>query len=249
MGHGHVVTKDVEAEKKLFLAMGGKLYTPGGQPADRVPGVYIRVTSPAKRRRRHRRIRGRPRRLIVDNVQRRVAEWKAAGVNVLPGSTAEPLEQALVETPDGVRMEILEDKTQTVPIRDEQSTCGAGRRGPESGRRGTRGLRRQGSHAKQRPVVNCRRAAALQHGRHAAGADAPSRAGYFGFDVKDHAAFVKRLEPTASSSTAGRQGIHRQHYDLHHRSLGARIRSCSGCRSVRKPAARTDPLEEEHHGR
>jgi catechol 2,3-dioxygenase-like lactoylglutathione lyase family enzyme len=61
---------------------------------------------------------------IVDNVQQRVAQWKAAGVTVLPGGMlpdgkTRRLDQAYVETPDGVRMEILEDKAQTVPIRNE----------------------------------------------------------------------------------------------------------------------------------
>jgi hypothetical protein len=28
MGHWHLTSKDVEADKKLFLAMGGKLYMP-----------------------------------------------------------------------------------------------------------------------------------------------------------------------------------------------------------------------------
>lgn len=55
---------------------------------------------------------------IVDNVQARIAQWKAAGVPVLPGSNNR-LDQAFVETPDGVRIEILEDKTQSMPIRNE----------------------------------------------------------------------------------------------------------------------------------
>jgi hypothetical protein len=55
---------------------------------------------------------------IVDNVQKRAAQWKAAGVPVLPGNNNR-LDQAFVETPDGVRMEILEDKAQSVPIRGE----------------------------------------------------------------------------------------------------------------------------------
>ena len=54
----------------------------------------------------------------VDNVQQRVDQWKAAGVNVLPGNNNR-LDQAFVVTPDGVRMEILEDKAQGVPIRHE----------------------------------------------------------------------------------------------------------------------------------
>ena len=29
MGHWHIASKDVEANKKLFLAMGGKLFMPG----------------------------------------------------------------------------------------------------------------------------------------------------------------------------------------------------------------------------
>ena len=41
MGHWHIATKNVEAEKQLFLAMGGKLYNPGGQPLIAFPGLYI----------------------------------------------------------------------------------------------------------------------------------------------------------------------------------------------------------------
>src|SRR4249919_977290 len=86
MGHWHLATKDVEAEKKLFLAMGGKLYNPGGQPLIGFPGLYISL------------ILGNEKGeggtvgsvvnhvgFVVDNVQMRVAQWKAAGVTVLPG--------------------------------------------------------------------------------------------------------------------------------------------------------------------
>src|SRR6185369_7902774 len=41
MGHWHIASKDVEADKKLFVAMGGKLYNPGGQPLIMFPGLYI----------------------------------------------------------------------------------------------------------------------------------------------------------------------------------------------------------------
>jgi len=41
MGHWHIASKDVEANKKLFVAMGGKLYMPGGQPLIMFPGLYI----------------------------------------------------------------------------------------------------------------------------------------------------------------------------------------------------------------
>ena len=41
MGHWHIASKDVEANKKLFVAMGGKLFMPGGQPLIMFPGLYI----------------------------------------------------------------------------------------------------------------------------------------------------------------------------------------------------------------
>src|SRR6185295_19388061 len=43
MGHWHIASKDVEANKKLFLAMGGKLYMPGGNPLIMFPGLYINL--------------------------------------------------------------------------------------------------------------------------------------------------------------------------------------------------------------
>src|SRR5947208_6171072 len=119
MGHWHIASKDVEANKKLFLAMGGKLYMPGGNPLIMFPGLYINLNLGTEK--------GDGGTVgsvvnhvgfIVDNVQKRVAEWKAAGVSVLPGGKGR-LDQAFVETPDGLRMEILEDKAQSMPIRFE----------------------------------------------------------------------------------------------------------------------------------
>ena len=43
MGHWHIISKDVEANKKLFLAMGGKLFMPGGNPLVMFPGIYINL--------------------------------------------------------------------------------------------------------------------------------------------------------------------------------------------------------------
>jgi hypothetical protein len=119
MGHWHIASKDVEANKKLFLAMGGKLYMPGGNPLIMFPGLYINLVLGDEK--------GDGGTVgsvvnhvgfIVDNVQKRVAEWKAKGVDVLPGGNNR-LDQAFVVTPDGVRMEILEDKMQPMPIRGE----------------------------------------------------------------------------------------------------------------------------------
>ena len=43
MGHWHLISKDLEANKKLFMAMGGKLFMPGGQPVIMFPGLYINL--------------------------------------------------------------------------------------------------------------------------------------------------------------------------------------------------------------
>src|SRR5216117_2136808 len=197
MGHWHIASKDVEANKKLFLAMGGKLYMPGGNPLIMFPGLYINLTL------------GDGEKgdggsqgsvvnhvgFIVDNVQQRVAQWKAAGVKVLPG-TNNRLDQAFVETPDGVRIEILEDKTQSMPVRNEHvhffipeneiPKAQAWYAKTFGGKPGTRNnapvvdlpgvqLRFNKADAKQAPT----RGRVLDH---------------IGFDVKDHEAFVKKIQ-------------------------------------------------------
>src|SRR6516162_2262851 len=86
MGHWHIASKDVEANKKLFLAMGGKLFMPGGNPLIMFPGTYINLNLGTEK--------GDGGTVgsvlnhvgfIVNNVQEQVAKWKAAGVPVLPG--------------------------------------------------------------------------------------------------------------------------------------------------------------------
>ncbi len=121
MGHWHLNSRDVEANKKIFLGMGGAEGGPG--PLQRVtfPGVVVILNQQA----------GAPPAtggtigsvvnhvgFIVQNVQESVAKWKAAGVPVEPGNNGR-LDQAYVTTPDGLRIEILENKNQNVPIRHE----------------------------------------------------------------------------------------------------------------------------------
>ena len=108
-----------DANKKLFLAMGAKMFDVGGNPLMMFPGVYINLNLGTEKG------EGGTRGsvvnhvgFIVDNVQQRVAQWKAAGVAVLPGNNNNP-SQAFVETPDGLRIEILEDKAQAMPVRNE----------------------------------------------------------------------------------------------------------------------------------
>jgi catechol 2,3-dioxygenase-like lactoylglutathione lyase family enzyme len=121
MGHWHLNSRDVEANKKIFVGMGGTLNS--GGPLQRVtfPGVVVILNQAA----------GTPPPtggtvgsvvnhvgFIVKNVPESVAKWKAAGVPVLPGNNNR-LDQAYVETPDGLRIEILENKNQSEPIRHE----------------------------------------------------------------------------------------------------------------------------------
>ena len=132
---------------------------------------------------------------VVDNVQERVAQWKAAGVAVLPGNNNR-IDQAYVETPDGVRIEVLEDRTQAMPIRHEHVHFFL----PEAeipkavvwyattfgGKTGTRN---------DQPVVDVP-GGQLRFGK-ADMAQAPTRhrvLDHIGFDVKDHPAFLKTLE-------------------------------------------------------
>jgi catechol 2,3-dioxygenase-like lactoylglutathione lyase family enzyme len=196
MGHWHIVSKDVEANKKLFLAMGGKLFMPGGNPLIMFPGVYINLTLNAEK--------GDGGTVgsvvnhvgfIVDDVQKRVAQWKAGGVAVLPGNNNR-LDQAFVVTPDGVRIEILEDKAQAVPIRHEHvhlSVTAA--EVPKAQAWYAKTFGGQTGTRNNAPVVNLP-GAQLRFAT-AEAKQAPTRGrvlDHIGFDVKDHAAFVKRLE-------------------------------------------------------
>jgi catechol 2,3-dioxygenase-like lactoylglutathione lyase family enzyme len=196
MGHWHIASKDVEANKKLFLAMGGKLFMPGGNPLIMFTGLYINLnlgngmgeggTEGSVINHVG---------FIVDNVQQRVAQWKATGVKVLPGNN-DRQDQAFVVTPDGVRIEILEDKNQKIPIRNEHlhfflqesevPKAQAWYVKTFGGKPGKRGddlvvdlpgvqLRFRKADAKQAPT----RGRVLDH---------------IGFDVKDHASFVKKLQ-------------------------------------------------------
>ena len=195
MGHWHLVSRDPEATKKLFLAMGGKLYMPGGQPLIQFPGLYINLTLGTEK--------GEGGTVgsvvnhvgfIVDNVQRRVAEWKAKGVAVLPGTNNRP-DQAYVVTPDGVRIEILEDKNQTVPVRNEHihfflpdSEIPKAQAWYVKTFGGKAGTRNNG------PVVDLP-GVQLRFNK-ADAAQTPTRhriLDHIGFDVKDHEAFVRKI--------------------------------------------------------
>jgi catechol 2,3-dioxygenase-like lactoylglutathione lyase family enzyme len=196
MGHWHIASRDVQANKKIFVGMGGTPNAPGANESVRFPGVLINLA-----------LGNMPGSggsvgssvnhvgFIVNNVQQQVAKWKANGVTVLPGNNNR-LDQAFVETPDGLRIEILEDKAQTVPIRHEHvhfsvpkadlARAQAWYAKTFGGRAGTRN---------NQPIVDIPggqlRFAAAET------AQAPTRGrtlDHIGFDVKDLQAFIKKIE-------------------------------------------------------
>ena len=122
MGHWHLNSRDIERSKKMFVAMGGVDGT-GNNPLQRVifPGVMVILNLPAGAEPATAGTEGSVVNhvgFVVQSVQQSVAKWKAAGVPVQPG-TNNRLDQAWVVTPDGLRIEILEDKNQTMPIKSD----------------------------------------------------------------------------------------------------------------------------------
>jgi catechol 2,3-dioxygenase-like lactoylglutathione lyase family enzyme len=121
MGHWHLNSRDIAANKKIFLGMGGVDTSDDRIQRVTFPGVVVNLNPAAG---------GPPPTagsvgsvvnhvgFIVKSVPESVAKWKAAGVPVLPGNNNR-LDQAYVETPDGLRIEILENKDQSEPIRNE----------------------------------------------------------------------------------------------------------------------------------
>jgi predicted enzyme related to lactoylglutathione lyase len=196
MGHWHIASKDVEANKKVFLGMGGKLFMPGGNPLIMFPGLYINLNLGTDKG------EGGTQGsvvnhvgFIVNNVQEQVAKWKAAGVPVLPGTNNRP-DQAFVVTPDGVRIEILEDKAQSMPVRNEHLHFSL----PEAEipkaqawyakTFGGKPSTRNNAPVVDIPGVQLRFAKADK-------AQAPTKGrvlDHIGFDVKDHQAFAKKIE-------------------------------------------------------
>jgi predicted enzyme related to lactoylglutathione lyase len=195
MGHWHIASRDVDVNRKIFAAMGGTPTTTGN-PSVVFPGHRVNLT-----------LGNQPGSgesvgsvvnhvgFIVKDVQESVAKWKAAGVPVLPGNNNRR-DQAFVVTPEGVRMEILEDKTQAMPIRHEHihffvtetevPKAQAWYAKTFGGKPGTRN---------NAPVVDIP-GGQLRFGK-ADTPQAPTRGralDHIGFDVKDLNAFAKKIQ-------------------------------------------------------
>jgi catechol 2,3-dioxygenase-like lactoylglutathione lyase family enzyme len=113
MGHVHLVVQDMEAAKTFWTAMGGVHIQLGANEVYKFPGVLIffrkgdqalpSVGSVVGHFGFH-----------VPDTNAAMARWKAAGLKTEAGQNPG---QGFVWTPDNLtRIEILEDKTQTVPI-------------------------------------------------------------------------------------------------------------------------------------
>jgi catechol 2,3-dioxygenase-like lactoylglutathione lyase family enzyme len=196
MGHWHLISNDVEANKKLFQAMGGKLYMVGGNPIIQFPGLIINLNLGTEK--------GNGGTVgsvvnhvgfIVDNVPQRVAQWKAAGVNVLPGNNNRQ-DQAFVVTPEGVRIEILEDKSQGMAIRNEHIHFFVPEAEiPKAQEWYAKTFGGKASMRNNAPVVDLP-GVQLRFGK-ADSKQAATRGralDHIGFDVKDHPAFVRKIQ-------------------------------------------------------
>jgi len=197
MGHWHLVSQDVGANKKIFVAMGGTPVTRGTAEGVWFPGARVNLNLGEEPPGKGGSVGSVINHVgfIVNNVQEQTAKWKAAAVPVLAGNNNR-LDQAFVVTPDGVRVEILEDKTQTVPIQHEHvhlflleaeiPKAVAWYAKIFGGKVGTRN---------NQPVVDVP-GGQLRFAK-ADTAQAATRGrvlDHIGFDVKDHAAFVKKIE-------------------------------------------------------
>lgn len=120
MGHWHLNSRDAAVNRNFFVALGGRVVKRGENEVVLFPGVVVFLT------------RGQGTAptggtvgtvvnhvgFTVRNVQESLAKWKAAGIQAEPSATGRP-DQAYIDTPDGLRIEILEDKNQPWAIRNE----------------------------------------------------------------------------------------------------------------------------------
>jgi catechol 2,3-dioxygenase-like lactoylglutathione lyase family enzyme len=122
MGHWHLNSRDVEANKKVFVAMGGNAVKAGDFDIVRFPGVNVYLNlrpgaAPATGGTVGTVINHAG--FLVPNVQDTVAKLIGLDVKIETGPNGIDgrLDQAFVTTADGLKIELLEDKNQTVPIR------------------------------------------------------------------------------------------------------------------------------------
>jgi catechol 2,3-dioxygenase-like lactoylglutathione lyase family enzyme len=130
MGHLLFIVKDIEVNKKFWIAVGGAPARLGPMDVVKFPGVMILFQQ------------GEPSGgtvgstvahvgFQVPNLQAAVAKWEAAGLKTLPGHSAQ---QCYVPTPDGLtNLEMLEDPSLKMPIAFQQVHFYLAESGPNPG--------------------------------------------------------------------------------------------------------------------
>jgi catechol 2,3-dioxygenase-like lactoylglutathione lyase family enzyme len=120
MGHWHLNSADIEGNKKIFLAMGGTLLREGNFEVVQFPNVRVTLAQREPKPPTGGTVGSRVNHVgfLVRDMKASYESWKKAGVPVEWGH-ADRTDQAWVITPDGLKIEVLEDKTQPEPIRHE----------------------------------------------------------------------------------------------------------------------------------
>src|SRR5262245_16664896 len=107
MGHLHLNTRDIEASKKFWTAVGGTPVKFAQFEMFKFPDVLVILNSNNPSGTGEGSVVNHVG-FLVPNVQQSMAKWKAAGLSVELGQNR--TDQAYLTSPDGQRIEILEDK-------------------------------------------------------------------------------------------------------------------------------------------
>jgi len=113
MGHLHLLVRDVDAQRKFWVAFGGTPVKNGSLDLIALPGVYVMLRQ------------GEPSAGTVGSVVNHIgfnarnsaesaAKWEAAGLKPEKGNQPG---QFYLTTADGVRIEVLEDKSIATPLK------------------------------------------------------------------------------------------------------------------------------------
>jgi catechol 2,3-dioxygenase-like lactoylglutathione lyase family enzyme len=112
MGHVHLYVRDVDANRRFLIVLGGKAVQNGAFHAIQFPGVYVLLD------------KGEPTGGTVGTVinhigfqvrsmQESLARWQGAGLAIEPGNRPT---QVYLTMPDAIRVEILEDTSLKAPL-------------------------------------------------------------------------------------------------------------------------------------
>src|SRR5262249_10557368 len=111
MGHWHLNSRDIEANKKVFVALGGTAVKAGDFAIVRLPGLNVypnqRPGTPAATGGTEGSVVNHAG-FLVPNVQNALAKLNGLGLRI--ESAANRTDQAFVFTNDGLKIELLEDK-------------------------------------------------------------------------------------------------------------------------------------------